>query len=83
LTRTQTAILFLATAYASAVTSFLLFTFERRVAAFAVAALAVWAGAMLGARLVSWKSGLAALPSFVIAMVHPLTWAIMLTREGA
>jgi hypothetical protein len=83
LTRPQTAILFVAVAYAAAVTSFLLFRSEKGLVALAIAALAVWAGAMLGARLVSWKSGLAALPSFVIAMISPLTWAIMLAREGA
>ena len=83
MTRSQTAILSVAVAYAAAVASFLLFRFERGLVALAIVALVVWAAAMAGARLASWKSGLAALPSFAIAMIYPLTWAIMLSREGA
>jgi hypothetical protein len=78
LTRLQIAILFVGAAYAAAVASFLVFRLEKTAVVLAVGALVVWAGAMLGARLVSWQAGLAALPSFVIAMVYPLTWAIML-----
>jgi hypothetical protein len=78
LTRSQTAVLFVGAAYVGAVGSFLTFRFDKTALVLAIGALGVWATAMLGARLVSWKSGLAALPSFVIAMVYPLTWALTL-----